>query len=1540
MAPDSFRMGVRPGLSRAGRTACRNLLTTLVLGVSLAASLHAGPGATFARLGVEQGLSQNTVQVILQDATGFLWFGTEEGLNRYDGYSLRVFKHDPRRPGTLPDNTVTALHADRAGRFWVGTDSGLSLFDRGSETFVVIPAVKGRITGVLEEPDGTIWVGADGYGVFERDASTGAFVLHQNAAGDAGSFASYLPSMLLRDRQGRIWIGTRNAGLERLDRSASGSPRRFVHYTHDPRNPRSLAHNEVWGLAEDTTGRLWVATYGGGVSVLDPETGTFRHHRHRPGDPASLPTDLVTAVFRDRSGEMWVGTDGGGVQRFDSATGAFVGYRHDPLNSSSLSQDVVRTFYQDRQDQLWIGTFLGGVNMLRRPRHPFGYFTHDSRDAESLANPTVASLMEDARGRVWVGTAGGWLHLFDRERGRFVRYRLPASLSGALALHEDRRGRLWVGSYRGGVARFDPETGSSTTYVHRAGDPATIANDEVWAIAEDDSGSLWLGTNNGLDRFDPASGRVTAHHDTPRADDTRDNAGVRALLIDRAGTLWVGDLSGLRFLPRGGDRLVRVRPTDIGLRHDGVVALHEDALGTIWLGTYGGGLKRLDPKTGELATYKEFVSNVLYGVQPDGEGRLWVSTNHGLARFDPSTGAVWSFDLTNGLQSLQFHLGASLRSRTGRLLFGSVDGLYEFDPESIKPDSFAPPIVFTSMRIFNEPAALPSSIDTLEEVTLSHGDKVVSLEFAALDYNIPRRNQYAYRMEGLSDRWIELGGKREVTFTNLDSGRYVLRVRASNGDGVWSESPTTLRVVVQPPLWGTWWFRALAVALVAAALFAAHRLRVRRLTADLDERTRAESALRRAEEKYRSIFENAREGIFRVDPDGRLLAVNPALAQMLGYGSPEEMMAEAGGRPDPHLAPDELARAVARLRDEGAVQGVECEVLRKDGRRLWVSASAHTARDEAGRVVHYEGTAVDVTERKRSVEEVRRTVSVLRSTLESTADGILVVDRSGRVVSSNQRLAQLWRLTPDELQQGSAVQFLDHVRGQLKSPETFLETVALMDAQPEAESFDVLEFEDGRVFECYSLPHRLDGAAVGRVWSFREITERRRAEERIEYQAYHDSVTGLPNRLLLMDRLTQALVHAHRHQRRLAVLFLDVDHFKLVNDTLGHAAGDRLLRSVAERLSACVRADDTVARVGGDEFMVLFSDLQRSDHAPRMAEKVLQALEHPFTIEGETVYVTASVGVALYPEDGDESGALMRNADTAMYRAKELGRNNYQLCTPGMNTRAIERMSLESGLRRALERDEFVLHYQPLVDLATGRWVGTEALLRWQHPQLGLVPPDTFIPLAEESRLILPLGEWVLHAACGQLKRWREAGLDGLRMSVNLSMRQLQQRELARSVEASLRRAGVPADALELEITESVAMHNVDWTKSVLRALREMGVRISIDDFGTGQSSLSHLKHFPLSTLKIDRGFVRDIAIDPDDEAIVKAVIALAHTLKLAVVAEGIETDAQLAFLADAGCEEGQGYLFCAPRPASELGTVLAGGGIVVSRQRDGAAGR
>ncbi|MDP9122792.1 MAG: EAL domain-containing protein, partial [Acidobacteriota bacterium] len=425
----------------------------------------------------------------------------------------------------------------------------------------------------------------------------------------------------------------------------------------------------------------------------------------------------------------------------------------------------------------------------------------------------------------------------------------------------------------------------------------------------------------------------------------------------------------------------------------------------------------------------------------------------------------------------------------------------------------------------------------------------------------------------------------------------------------------------------------------------------------------------------------------------------------------------------------------------------------------------------------------------------------------------------------------------------------------------------------------------------------------------------RRANMDLSRLAMFDALTGLPNRMLFHDRLTQALAQARRLARSLSVLFLDLDQFKLVNDTLGHAAGDRLLRTAAERLLQSVRESDTVARVGGDEFTLLLPGVTH-DTAVKMAQKILQAVAQPIDMEGRRLYVTTSIGISVFPADGADAEALLTSADIAMYRAKELGRNGYQLCTPDMNARSIERLTLEGELRLALERNEWTLVYQPQVDTATGRTVGVEALLRWQHPTQGLVSPDSFIGIAEETRLIVPIGEWVLRTACKQARAWHADGFRDLRIAVNLSAVQLQQRSLVASIEAILAETGLDPRYLDLEITESAAMQNLELTVDVLTALRAMGLRIAIDDFGTGHASLMYLKQFPIDALKIDRGFVSDLADGREGCAIVNAIVGLAHGLGLRVVAEGVETARQLRLLKARGCDECQGFLISRPLPA------------------------
>jgi diguanylate cyclase (GGDEF)-like protein/PAS domain S-box-containing protein len=434
-----------------------------------------------------------------------------------------------------------------------------------------------------------------------------------------------------------------------------------------------------------------------------------------------------------------------------------------------------------------------------------------------------------------------------------------------------------------------------------------------------------------------------------------------------------------------------------------------------------------------------------------------------------------------------------------------------------------------------------------------------------------------------------------------------------------------------------------------------------------------------------------------------------------------------------------------------------------------------------------------------------------------------------------------------------------------------------------------------------------------------DITERKKAEEQSHHQAYHDALTDLPNRILFHDRLSLAILHAHRRRQSLAVMFIDLDHFKNVNDTLGHTAGDEVLIAVAERLRSCLREEDTVARVGGDEFLVLLTGINRDSDVGAMARKLLKSLAEPFPLKKRELFLSASIGVGLYPNDGTDAETLVANVDTAMYRAKEAGRNNFQFFTPHMQEASQERAHLESGLRRALPSQEFTLHYQPILQMSSHRILGVEALVRWNHPERGLLGPKEFIGLAEDVGLIVTIGEWILRTACQEAMRLQAGAFPGLRVAVNLSPRQFQDKDLVWTVQRVLHETGLPPACLELEITESIAMLNLGLTGEVLGELARMGIHIAMDDFGTGHSSLNYLKHFPIHRLKIDRSFVSGMTRDDRDRSIVAAIISMAHNLSLQVTAEGVEAAAQAELLTTMGCDDVQGFLFAPPLPATLL---------------------
>jgi diguanylate cyclase (GGDEF)-like protein/PAS domain S-box-containing protein len=557
-------------------------------------------------------------------------------------------------------------------------------------------------------------------------------------------------------------------------------------------------------------------------------------------------------------------------------------------------------------------------------------------------------------------------------------------------------------------------------------------------------------------------------------------------------------------------------------------------------------------------------------------------------------------------------------------------------------------------------------------------------------------------------------------------------------------------------------------------------------------------------------------------------------------------------------------------------------------------------------------TLYDITDRRVAERRLR----VLAGAFQHSGEAILVTNELRRIVEVNAAFERMTGYAAEEVL-GKDPSFL--ASGRTTAEEYAQMQQGLAEANFwKGELWD--RHKDGHIFPVLVTlaTIRDDSNAVRHyVASYTDITERKAYEERISYLAHHDALTKLPNRFSLQDRLEQALATARRDHTRLAVLLIDLDNFKTINDTLGHNIGDGILVEVARRLRESVRDSDIVARLGGDEFVVALTE-SGSGAVPVLAAKLLHALARPYVIDGYDLNSTPSIGISVYPEDGDSAESLIKSSDVAMYHAKSNGRNNFQFFTPAMNVAATERLNIENSLRLGLERHQFLLHYQPQVDVTSGQVVGVEALVRWQHPQFGMVVPDRFIPIAEETGLILPLGAWVLEAAVEQLAAWESQGLRGLRMAINLSARQLRDNGLLPVIEAVLGRYGVRAEQIELEITESAAMENAERTAAILLQLRAMGVGLAIDDFGTGYSSLSYLKRLPVGTLKIDRSFVMDIERDENDAAICTATISLAHSLGLSVVAEGVETAAQLEYLKKLGCDLAQGYYFSKPMPAEE----------------------
>ena len=676
--------------------------------------------------------------------------------------------------------------------------------------------------------------------------------------------------------------------------------------------------------------------------------------------------------------------------------------------------------------------------------------------------------------------------------------------------------------------------------------------------------------------------------------------------------------------------------------------------------------------------------------------------------------------------------------------------------------------------------------------------------------------------------------------------------------------------------------------------------------------------LRESEERFRQIAENVKEVFFMISPHtDEILYISPTYETIWGrscqslYENPQSWLSA--------IHPEDGCQAIATLETQfrtGEEFEEEYRIIRPDGSIRWIWSRAFPIRDEAGKVNRFVGVAEDITERKYAEEAMKKSEEQFRLTFELAPIGMAITSLDGKFQRVNQALCEVLKYSNEEL--------LKLTFTNITHPEDLELNLNLEHKLLTGEESD-FQVEKRYLAKDNQIVDMILKVVIVRDENdkplhfnnqFVDITERKKMEKQLLHDAFHDALTKLPNRALFMDRLGQALKRTKRNQKDLfAVLFLNLDRFKVVNDSVGHVIGDQLLKAIAGRLKTCLRPADTVARLGGDEFTILLENLKNTEETIKVAQRIYQELRLPFNLKGHEIFITVSIGIALSSTGYEEPGQILRDADITMYRAKEKGKARYEVFNKSMRTNALMLLQLETDLRRGIERQEFQVHYQPITSLRTGKITGLEALLRWQHPQEGLVSPAKFIPIAEETGLIIPIGHWVLREACQQLITWQKKfpDLPPLKMSVNLSGKQLQEPDLIEQIDRILEETGLEGKQLKLEITESVLMENVEAATSMLLKLRARKIQLSIDDFGTGYSSLSYLHRFPVNTLKIDRSFVNRMESDEDNSEIVKAIVTLAHILNMDVIAEGIETIDQCDQLKSLQCEQGQGYLFSKP---------------------------
>jgi diguanylate cyclase (GGDEF)-like protein/PAS domain S-box-containing protein len=1232
--------------------------------------------------------------------------------------------------------------------------------------------------------------------------------------------------------------------------------------TYDKAAMPQIHNNMTLDLLSARDGSLYAATNGGGV--VHVQGRRISSYEVANG----MPSDAATTLYESGNGTIWIGTQKGLASR--QRDGRIV-------TTTGTASMTVTAIAEDWSGQLWIGT-THGVATLKDGR----LVRHDN---DGFPTAHILSIGVTRDGSVWLGTRGNGLVRY--RSGQFRTYTTADGLPSANinAIYEDSHATLWIGTLDHGVGRFRDEQ------FDFASDAIGIGNRAVSSFTEDREGNLWIGSTSGLSRV--AEGKVISFTTVQGllADKVRTVSG------DPNGTLWIGTGKGVQTLDG------RHYSKGDGLSSDLVMSTLNGRDGSLWVGTFDGGLNRVfQGRTTVYNSKNGLNSDLVLSLHEDRGGALWVGTARGLQRivngmivpetfklsgevvgviYEDNNGAIWAGTQDGGLNRI---IGATVTSFTKRNGLGSdlILALHQDSTGSMWVGTAGGGLsrlkagrwttVTTREGLFDE-----SVFAILEDANgyfwMSCNKGIFRVSRQQLDDFAeglaPKVTSINYgRSEGMASRECN-GGTQPVAWKTNDGKLWFATVK-----GVAMIDPNRARASAAPP--------------VMIQTISADRHPI-----DPTGPITVAAGTKTLEFRYAGINLAAPEKVhyqYRLegfdhewtDAGTRRLA----LYTNLKPGS-YRFQVRAASDDGPWSTGTTMFRQRAFFYQTPWFMTLSAALF------IGGIAGAHRTR----------------------VKVIRASAERFKQLFDRNPAGEYRANASGGVLDCNDACAKM-------LGYASRSELMAHGISETYGPDSeWVTMVARLREQGSIASFEtqLVRVDGTQLWVLMNASMTSDGKGHPIVEAtLVDITDRKRAEEEVRYKAHHDVLTGLPNRALFKDRLTIALNYAHRAGNQLAVLHLDLDSFNVVNEAFGREGGDQLLKEIAKRLNTCVREEDSVARVGDDEFTMLIMKPTNVGDVTQVARKILQSVAQPISVDGHDFNITTSIGIAFYPQDGGDADALLKNADSALYQAKEAGRNSYQLCSPFLARKAAERLTLETALHQALERHEFVLHYQPQLDLRKQAVTGMEALIRWDRGGKNMMRPAEFISVAEDTRLILPIGEWAIEEACRQGQAWSAEGAP-MKIAVNVSPRQFQQPNVVSMIKDAVDRSGFDPRLLEIEITESTAMLDPAMTAEILLDLKNLGMSIAIDDFGVGHSSLNYLKRFPIDTLKIDQSFVKDITRGGSDGAIVSAVIAMGKALNIRVIAEGVETQEQLNFLKEHGCFEFQGYLFSRPMAASAL---------------------